>query len=65
MAKNGLILLKLIDREGRSTDVPLPQEVFIAFTHFISEDKLTGSLTVHFNRGGIAGVETNTRQILK
>ena len=45
--------------------ITVPREVLLAFKHFMLGDKLNGSLTVNFKSGGIAGVETNTRQILK
>jgi hypothetical protein len=44
---------------------PIPLELFRAFEHFFNDPKPSGTVTVSFKNGGIAGVETNTRQILK
>lgn len=43
----------------------VPREVFLAFRHFLSEEKLSGTITVHFKTGGICGVEALTKQTYK
>jgi hypothetical protein len=43
----------------------VPPEVITAFKLFMGEEKRSGSLVVSFRNGGIAGVETNTKQVLK
>jgi hypothetical protein len=42
----------------------VPKEVFSAFDYLIKQRKF-GSVTVSFRMGSVAGVEVNTRQVLK
>lgn len=43
----------------------VPLEVFYAFQQFMGEQKHSGSITIHLKAGVVAGVETNTRKVLK
>lgn len=52
----------IINRDGEM--VPVPIEVARALKLFL-ENKQSGSVVVQFKSGGVAGVETNTRQVLK
>jgi hypothetical protein len=52
----------VIDRNGEM--FPVPIEVSRALKLFL-ENNQSGSVVVHFKSGGVAGVETNTRQVLK
>ncbi len=52
----------IIDRNGEM--FPVPIEVSCALKLLV-ENKQSGTVTVSFKNGGIAGVETNTRQVLK
>ena len=54
-----------VDGSGRSINLPMPREIFLAFRHFLSPEEPSGSLIVHFKHGSVAGVETNTKQVLK
>jgi hypothetical protein len=44
---------------------PVPVEVVTAFRQFMGELKQSGSITIHLKAGVVAGVETNTRKVLK
>jgi hypothetical protein len=50
--------------DGREVLI-VPPEVIAAFKVFLGEEKRAGSLIVSFKNGGVAGVETNTKQVLK
>ena len=43
----------------------VPMEVLFAFQQFLNDPKPSGSVTIHFKSGAVAGVETNTRKVLK
>jgi len=44
--------------------VTVPEEVLCAVDQFMRK-RQSGSVTIQFKSGGVAGVETNTRQVLK
>jgi hypothetical protein len=50
---------------NRDETVVVPHEVIVAFQLFMGGNKLSGSVVVQFKSGGIAGVVTNTTQVLK
>jgi len=56
-------LAVIVDPDEKDV-VTVPKELFAAVDCFIRERK-TGSVTIQFKTGGVAGVETVTRQIYK
>lgn len=52
----------IINRDGEM--LPIPVEISRALRFFM-ENNQSGSVVVQFKSGGVAGVETNTRQVLK
>jgi hypothetical protein len=62
--KNGDAVLASSEKENESI-FSIPLELFDAFRHFMKDPKPSGSITIHFKSGAVAGVETNTKRILK
>lgn len=65
MSTTATIYDLLITNSSLGKSVVVPREIFAAFEYFIKDPKPSGSITIHFKGGGVAGVETNTRTILK
>lgn len=62
--------------QGRRTEKPsvvapdgakveIPEEVFAALQDFVLNARPTGSLTIHFRNGGVAGIEALIKKIYK
>jgi hypothetical protein len=58
-------LLKTVEGQDEQQTIVVPPEVIKAFRYFLIDEKPSGSLTINFKNGGVAGVETNTKKILK
>jgi hypothetical protein len=56
-------VLALTNSEGKQ--IWVPKELLAAFEYFLNEPTPSGSMTVHFKHGHVAGVETLVRQIMK
>jgi len=62
--------------QGRGTEKPsvvapdgakveIPEELFSALEEFVLKPRPTGSLTIHFRNGGVAGIEALIKKIYK
>jgi hypothetical protein len=45
--------------------VEIPEEVFAALEEFVLISRPTGSLTIHFRNGGVAGIEALIKKVYK
>lgn len=54
----------VLKASGDSEEIPVPVELVQAFKTFM-QNGYSGSVQIHFKNGRPAGVETNSRQILR